>query len=200
MHPSTIFRWDDREALAAFAEAVGFGMLFAQTSDGPRVAQVPFVYSGEGRIAFHIARGNGIAKHLAGATALLVVNGPDGYISPDWYDLPDQVPTWNYLSAEFEGEVKKLDEAGLLDQIDALSAQHEVRLAPKAPWTRDKIDPAITAKLLSGIWGFEMDVTAWRGTAKLGQNKPEDVRQRTAEAVEAAGNRALAHLMRNIPQ
>lgn len=200
MHPNPTFRWDDREALAAFAEAIGFGMLFAHTPDGPRVAQVPFVYWGESRIAFHIARGNGIAKHLAGATALLVVNGPDGYISPDWYDLPDQVPTWNYLSAEFEGKVTKLDEAGLLAQIDALSAQHEARLAPKAPWTRDKVDPAVTAKLLSGIWGFEMDVTGWRGTAKLGQNKPEDVRLRTADAVEAAGNLALAHLMRTLPQ
>ena len=200
MHPNPTFRWDDREALAAFAEAIGFGMLFAHPPDGPRVAQVPFVYSGESRIAFHIARGNGIAKHLAGATALLVVNGPDGYISPDWYGLPDQVPTWNYLSAEFEGKVTKLDEAGLLAQIDALSAQHEARLAPKAPWTRDKVDPVVTAKLLSGIWGFEMDVTGWRGTAKLGQNKPEDVRLRTADAVEAAGNLALAHLMRTLPQ
>lgn len=199
MHPNPTFRWDDREALAAFAETIGFGMLFAHTPDGPRVAQVPFVYSGESRIAFHIARGNGIAKHLAGATALLVVNGPDGYISPDWYDLPDQVPTWNYLSAEFEGKITKLDEAGLLAQIDALSAQHEARLVPKEPWTRDKVHPAVTSKLLSGIWGFEMEVTAWRGTAKLGQNKPEDVRLRTADAVEAVGNRALAHLMRNMP-
>ncbi len=62
------------------------------------------------------------------------------------------------------------------------------------------MDPAVTAKLLSGIWGFEMDVTGWRGTAKLGQNKPEDVRLRTADAVEAAGNLALAHLMRTLPQ
>jgi transcriptional regulator len=200
MHPSPTFRWDDREALAAFAEAVGFGMVFAHTPDGPRVAQVPFVISGEGRITFHIARGNGIAKHLAGATALLVVNGPDGYISPDWYDLPDQVPTWNYLSAEFEGKVTRLDEAGLLAQIDALAAQHEARLAPKAPWTRDKTDPAVIAKLLSGIWGFEMEVTGWRGTSKLGQNKPDEVRLRAADAVEAAGNRALAHLMRNMPK
>ena len=199
MHPDPAFRWDDRAALTGFAEAIGFGTLFAQTPDGPRVAHIPFTWSGEGRIAFHIARGNGIARHLDSATALLVVNGPDGYVSPDWYGTENQVPTWNYVAAEFEGPVKMLDEAALLAQIDALSAQHEAQLAPKAPWTRDKVDPAMISKMLSGIRGFEMRVTAWRGTAKLGQNKPEDVRQRTADALDAVGNRTLAHLMRSLP-
>jgi predicted FMN-binding regulatory protein PaiB len=54
-------------------------------------------------------------------------------------------------------------------------------------------------KLLAGIWGFELHVTQWRGTAKLSQNKPEDVRLRTADALEAEGKTALAHLMRILP-
>lgn len=199
MHPSPAFRWEDRAALSAFASAIGFGVLFAQTPDGPRVAHLPFVVAAD-RFTFHIARGNGLARHLDGATALLVVNGPDGYVSPDHYGLPNQVPTWNYLAAEFEGRVTRLDEAGLLAQIDALSAQEEARLAPKAPWTRNKADPAVITRLLSGIWGFEMQVMAWRGTAKLGQNKPDDVRLRTADALEAEGKAALAHLMRHLPR
>jgi transcriptional regulator len=200
VHPNPAFRWDDREALVAFAEAVGFGTLFAQTPDGPRAAHIPFIWTGDSRIAFHIARGNGIARHLDGATALLVVNGPDGYVSPDWYGTDNQVPTWNYVAAEFEGPVALRDEAALLAQIDALSAQHEATLAPKAPWTRDKVDPAAVSKMLSAIRCFEMRVTAWRGTAKLGQNKSDEVRLRTADALDAVGNRALAHLMRSLPR
>ena len=200
MHPAPAFHWEDQAALRNFAEAIGFGMLFAQTPKGPRVAHLPFVPLGTDRIRFHLARTNDLAAHLEGATAIFVVNGPDGYISPDWYGLPNQVPTWNYLAAELEGPVARLDDDGLLAQIDALSAMHEAQLAPKSPWTRDKMDPVMTPRLLSGIYGFEMHITTWRGTAKLGQNKPDDVRLRAADAVEDAGNTALAAMMRNLPQ
>ena len=200
MHPNSAYRWDDRAALRGFAEAIGFGMLFAPTPDGPRVAHVPFVFLDEGRIGFHIARGNGIAKHLAGSDALLVVNGPDGYVSPDWYQLDNnQVPTWNYLAAEFEGPVSRLEPDALIAQIDALTAAQESRLAPKPVWTRGKMDEGRFGKMLGAIQGFELRVTGWRSTAKLSQNKPEAARLSAADAVEAAGNRALALLMRELP-
>ena len=112
MHPNSAFRWDDRDALRAFAREVGFGMLFAATPDGPRVAHLPFVFLDDDRIAFHTARGNVIAKHLDGTEALFVVNGPDAYISPDWYELGnDQVPTWNYLALEMQGPVRQIGRA-----------------------------------------------------------------------------------------
>jgi transcriptional regulator len=139
MHPNPAFRWEDRAAMRAFASEIGFGMLFAATPDGPRVAHIPFVFLDEDRIGFHVARGNGIARGLAGTEALFVVNGPDAYISPDWYGLPDQVPTWNYLTLEMQGVVTKMDRATLIAQADALSLQHETRLAPKPVWTRDKM-------------------------------------------------------------
>mgnify|MGYP003594927826 CR=1 FL=1 len=200
MHPNSAFRWDDRAALRNFAEAIGFGMLFAATPDGPRVAHVPFVFLDESRIGFHIARGNAIAKHLDGRDALLVVNGPEGYISPDWYQLDNnQVPTWNYLAAEFEGPVSRMEAAGLVTQIDALTAVQETRLAPKPVWTRSKMDEGRFEKMIEAVQGFELRVAGWRGTAKLGQNRPEAARLNAAEAAEAAGNRALAHLMRELP-
>lgn len=200
MHPNSAFRWDDRAALRGFAEAIGFGMLFAATPDGPRVAHVPFVFLDEDRIGFHIARGNGIAKHLDGSDALLVVNGPDGYVSPDWYRLDNnQVPTWNYLAAEFEGPVSRMETAALVAQIDALTAAQESRLAPKPVWTRDKMDEGRFEKMIEAVQGFELRVAGWRGTAKLSQNRTEAARLNAADAAEAAGNRALAHLMRELP-
>lgn len=199
MHPNSVFRWDDRGALRSFAEAVGFGMVFASTPDGPRVAHVPFVFLDESRIGFHLARGNGIAKHLDGGDALLLVNGPDGYISPDWYGIDDQVPTWNYLAAEFEGPVKQMNSDELVAQVEALSMMQEERLAPKPAWTRDKMSDGLFMKMMGAIRGFEIRVAGWRGTSKLGQNKSEVVRLRAADAVESVGNKALAHLMRELP-
>ncbi len=198
MHPNAAFRWEDRDALRAFAEEVGFGMLFAQTPDGPRVAHLPFVFTGPATLAFHLARGNALERHLGGAEALLVVNGPDGYVSPDWYASSGQVPTWNYLALELQGPVRKLTRDELIAQIDALSAKQEARLLPKQPWSRDKMPDGQFDKMLSAITGFEVDATAWRSTAKLGQHKSAEDREAAASGVETAGNRALAHLMRTL--
>ena len=54
------------------------------------------------------------------------------------------------------------------------------------------------AAMLRGIIGFEMSVTMWRGTSKLGQNKAPAVRVAAADGVEAAGEGVIAALMRNI--
>lgn len=196
MHPNRAFRWEDRGAMRALVSDIGFGALFVGTPDGPRVAHLPVVIDGD-ELRFHIARGNGLTRHLDGATALFTVMGPDAYVSPDWYGLgPDQAPTWNYLAVELEGKVRRLERHELLAQIDALGAIHEGRLAPKQPWTRAKADPAYIERLLGGIHGFVMVISAWRGTMKLAQGKPTEARAAVADALEAQGRRALAHLMR----
>ena len=200
MHPNAAFRWDDRAAMRAFAAEVGFGTLFLTTPDGPRVAHVPFVFLDDDRLGFHLARGNAITKHLDGAEALFVVNGPDGYNSPDWYGIDEQVPTWNYVALELQGPARKMDQEALIAQADALSLDQESRLSPKPVWTRDKMAAGRFEAMLGGITGFELEITAWRSTLKLGQNKTAEVRMAAADGAEAAGNRAIAHLMRNLPE
>jgi transcriptional regulator len=198
MHPNSAFRWEDRVAMRELVSALGFGALFAATPDGPRVAQVPAVWLDEDTLGLHLARGNGIVRHLDGATALFVAQGPDGYISPDWYGLDNnQVPTWNYVSVELEGTMRRMEHDALVAQVDQLTAEQEAKL-DKTPWTRAKMDPAIFDKMTSAIVGFRLGVTAWRGTLKLGQNKPEAARLAAADGVEAAGRRGIAHWMRSL--
>lgn len=198
MHPNAAFRWHDESAMRAMVASIAFGSLFAATPDGPRVAHLPVTLA-PGGLQFHLAKGNGITRHLAGATALFVVNGPDAYISPDWYGLgPDEVPTWNYVAVECEGVLRRLGRDELLAQIDALAQAQEGRLAPKPPWRRDKVGEDRIEALLRGITGFEMRVAAWRGTVKLGQNKEAAARLAAADGVEAAGSRGIAHLMRTM--
>ncbi|WP_397576882.1 FMN-binding negative transcriptional regulator [Sphingorhabdus sp.] len=198
MHPNAAFRWEDRDAMRALAKDIGFGMLFLNTPDGPHVAHLPFVFLDDDRIGFHMARNNAIARHLDDAEALFVINGPDGYISPDYYGIPDQVPTWNYVAIELVGSVRKMDEAALISQSDALSHHQESKLAPKPVWTRAKMADGMFEKMLRGIYGFEMHITTWRSTLKLGQNKAEAVRLSAADGAEEAGNIAIANAMRNL--
>ncbi|MDZ3832355.1 MAG: FMN-binding negative transcriptional regulator [Sphingopyxis sp.] len=199
MHPNPAFRPRHDDLAALMVREVGFAAIFAATPDGPRVAHAPVVLSADAStLQFHLARGNALTHHLAGQAALAVVQGPDAYVSPGWYAAPDQVPTWNYVAVEMEGSVRKLDDDELTAQLDTLSAEHEARIGAVPPWTRDKMNPAIFGRMKGAITGFEMHVTAWRPTVKLSQNKPADERERVAAGLEAAGQGAIARLMRHL--
>lgn len=200
MHPNSLFRHDDRAVLEALIEEVGFGMVFAQAPDGPRVAHVPLVSTGEGAIHFHLARGNALTRHIAGSTALAVVNGPDAYVSPRWYADRGQVPTWNYVSLELEGPVRKMDDEELHGLLETIGERQEARIAAGEPWRPQEVPQDLWDKLARGIVGFELEVRAWRPTFKLSQNKPAEERLRVADALEAQGSPAIAALMRRFAQ
>ena len=198
MHPNPLFRTEDRALMEALVDEIGFGMIFATTPDGPRVAHTPVLWTGDGAIQFHLARGNALARHLSGMTALAVVNGPEAYVSPRWYADAAQVPTWNYVTVEMEGRVRRMDSDGLDGLLEALSVRNEARIAEGEEWTMDKVPSAALSKLKAGIVGFEMEVQAWRPTFKLSQNKSADERERVALGLDAQGSRAIAQLMRDV--
>lgn len=191
MHPNSAFRVDDFSLLAN-AALIGFAHIFATTPAGPMVAHAPVTLHGE-RLRFHLARANRLHPHLDGVCVLLSIAGPEGYVSPNWYARPgNQVPTWNYIAIEIEGIARALSEPALLEQLDALADAHEPR---PDPWTRAKTDPAVIAGLLRAIEGFEVEVTAIRGTTKLSQNKGTADRAGVIVGLTARGNHALAAAM-----
>lgn len=199
MHPNGAFRPRQDDLAELLVREIGFAAIFAATPDGPRVAHAPVVLSDDrASLQFHLARGNALTRHLDGATALAVVQGPDAYVSASWYADADQVPTWNYVAIEMEGTARKLDDAALIAQLDTLSAHHEARVGANPLWTRDKMNPALFSKMTGAITGFELRITAWRPTVKLSQNKSPDERDRAIAGVEASGHGALAQLMRHL--
>jgi len=199
MHPNSAFRPRQDDLAELLVREIGFAAIFANTPDGPRVAHTPIVLSDDRTtLQFHLARGNALTRHLDGANALAVVQGPDAYVSASWYAEADQVPTWNYVTIEMEGLARKLDDSALVALLDTLSAQHEARVGANPPWTRAKMNPALFSKMTGAITGFEMRIAAWRPTIKLSQNKSADERARVIEGVEATGHGALAQLMRHL--
>lgn len=195
MHPNHAFRFDSDTAMLAFAGARGFAHVFAVTPDGPMTVHAPIVPTGAG-FRFHVARANRIAPHLDGARVLLSVADSDGYVSPTWYPEPaNQVPTWNYVAVEIVGIARLLNENGLIEQLDTLAAIHEPRVAPDAPWTRDKMNDARLRTMLKGIVGFEVTIESVRGTAKLSQHRPAEETARVRVALERSGNARLAQAM-----
>jgi transcriptional regulator len=194
MHPNRKFQIGSREEMAALVRQAGFGVLVVQTEAGLRAVHVPVLLEGE-RLGFHISRGNAVHAALAGgAEALFVADGPHAYISPEWYGLDDRVPTWSYVSVELNGPVRQIGDDGLVRLLDEMSAELEGRLAPKPAWTRDKMSEGRFEGMLKAIAGFEMDIQEWRGTSKIDQDKPVEVRERIAAALNARSETAMAAL------
>jgi len=203
MHPNPAFRAQQREVNLAFARDRGFGLLTVNGADGPHASHVPFLLSGDGAtLETHLVRSTPLARALPGP-GLMAVQGPEGYISPDWYGLPDQVPTWNYVAVHLRGRVEIAPEIGLRALLDRQSALFEDRLAPKPAWTAAKMPDDLLMRLMRAIVPCRMHVEAVEGTWKLGQNKPEAARLGAADGVEAAAlspeAALLSALMRTLP-
>ncbi|MHC0052250.1 FMN-binding negative transcriptional regulator [Actibacterium sp. D379-3] len=199
MHPNPAFRATPRETNLAFARQAAFGTLMVNGPDGPLAAHVPFLLSQDGTVLeTHLVRSNPVARTLP-APALIAVQGPEGYISPDWYDLPDQVPTWNYVAIHLRGTLELCPADGLRDLLDRQSAFFEDRLAPKPPWTADKMPAETLQKMMRAIVPCRMRITDVQGTWKLGQNKPDTARLSAARHLDATspapGTHPLAALM-----
>jgi transcriptional regulator len=202
MHPNPAFRGEPIAANLAFARARGFGTLCLNGSEGPMIAHVPFVLNAEGTEAeMHLVRSNPIVRAVQDATpAVIAVTGPDGYVSPDWYETPDQVPTWNYVAVHLRGELSPAAPDGLRAHLDTVSGEFEGRL-PKTPWTTDKMTPEVMDRMMRQILPFRFAVTDIQGTWKLNQNKTEAARMGAAAAIASSGVgqelAELADLMRN---
>jgi len=206
MHPNPIFRRPGVERNLIFARNRAFGLLSVNGQDGPVLAHVPFRLDADGTSAdLHLVRSNPILQALdQPQAAVIVISGPDSYISPDWYEVTDQVPTSNYVAVHLRGHLGKLPQEEMRDMLDRQSAHFEDQLAPKRPWTTHKMTPEVLDRMMRQIVPCRLTVTGIDGTWKLNQNKPDEVRMRAADKVGEDGmgseRATLAILMRTPPQ
>lgn len=186
MHPNPIFRSDDHAKSLSFAADRGFGVLSINGKYGPLAAHAPFVLSEDRRrVVFHLMRSNPVARagHLP---ALLNISGPDGYISPDWYDAPQLVPTWNYVAVHIRGTLNVLEPEALEPHLRALSTEFERRLLPKPVWDLDKVSVENRTKMMRMLVPIELEIMQVDATWKLGQNKPNSARASAASNLKSS--------------
>jgi transcriptional regulator len=203
MHPNPVFHTQSDTRNLAYARERAFGVLAVNGDAGPWMSHVPFLLNEEGtRAALHLLRSNPIARALKSASlgARLAVSGPDAYVSPDWYGIDDQVPTWNYIAVHLTGTLSLLPDADLQSVLDRQTALFEDRLLPKTPWKTKKMSEGVMDRMMRSILPCLLEVTGVDGTWKLNQNKPDAVRLQAADHVARAGlgqeTEALAAMMR----
>jgi transcriptional regulator len=196
MHPNSAYHGVTDEENLKFAVHRGFGTWVAVADDEIKshlIATAPFYYEA-GKLKAHLVRHNPLAKNLyrqaqnisKGIRCTLIVSGPDSYISPDWYGMDDQVPTWNYVSVHIHGRLHILPDCELRTIIDKLSATFESRLSDLKPvWTSSKMESSKMSTMMRSIVPIEFIIESIEGTWKLGQAKPTEARFRVAAQLAA---------------
>ncbi len=184
---------DDDAAIDALVHSAGAGDLVTVGADGtPYATRLPLVWlRDESRVIAHLAIANPHWRTIVdGSPALLVVSGPQAYVSPAWYAAKAEhgrvVPTWNYSRVELRGTVRvHRDEAWLRDAVTRLTTLHEA--ARPEPWAVSDAPEAYVDGQLRGIVGIEVAVASVEGKAKLSQNRSEADRAGVIDGLHAEG-------------
>jgi transcriptional regulator len=119
----------------------------------------------------HMARGNPHWRLLqTRSQAVVTFLGAHAYLSPQVYPDLVRVPTWNYLAVHCTVEATLIDEPEAKDALlKKLIGEHEPAYA--AQWRA--LAPDYQHKMLAGMVGFELRVTAFECKLKVNQHRPE---------------------------
>ncbi len=146
----------------------------------------------------HFGRPDEVAHELGRHEVLVIVQGPHGYISPNWYAEGDFVPTWNHVTAHLYGVPEILSDDENFRILGDLVDHFEKRMP--TPVSLD-IDLDKAARIARGTVGLRIRVTRFDARAKLSQNKAPEVQQAIMSALEGTGpysSSVLAAEMRRV--
>jgi transcriptional regulator len=175
---------DVRELLRNF----GSVDLVTATPTGLRSTIIPMVWveggqTGDdgivGLLRGHFARKNDHWQQPVLGEAMVIIRGPDAYITPSWYATKREhgrvVPTWNYITAHVYGDLSIHDDPAFVEaNVRALTAKYEAQRNPR--WDVNDAPYQFIEGQLRAIVGVEIRITRVDAKFKLSQNRSmEDV-------------------------
>jgi transcriptional regulator len=200
MYTPAAFVETDLAELDRLVAAYPFAALVTIRNGAPFVSHLPVLYARDGEhVVFrgHWSRAN--PQWRDAGDALLIVHGPDAYVSPSWYPDKEEkarVPTWNYAVAHVSGTLEVFDDTDALASIVSdLSMRHETAIGSDWRFDPERNDLRVQLK---GIVGFRLAATRIELKFKLNQNHPLVNQLSVADALMAQGDgnaQAIAQLM-----
>ncbi|RJG47919.1 FMN-binding negative transcriptional regulator [Motilimonas pumila] len=196
-----IFRQQDQRKCIELIKHYPFASMIVQTEQGVDVHHLPLVLQSDGeqlKLLGHIAKANPLWKQVEEqAPVLITFQGPNAYISPNWYPSKQRdgkaVPTWNYIAVHVRGQVtfshrgdsKRAMLTALTEQLEAGQAQ---------PWQLTDAPEAYVTKMLSAIVGFEIKVQSIEGKWKISQNQSFENQQGVVNGLGDVGQQVTSML------
>jgi len=205
MYVPPAFAVSDPAEIRALIETAGAGHLVTSGDDGLQATLLPLL-SDDGLTVLrgHLARANPHARSLQAAggplEALVIVAGPDGYVSPGWYPTKavtgEVVPTWNYELVHVRGRAQLVDDRAFVAAVvEALTDRHEA--GRDRPWSVHDAPESYLEGMYRAIVGVEVVVESVVAKRKLSQNRPDVDRLAVRDTLAAgdARSRRLAAAM-----
>ncbi len=188
------FEQEDRGKIDTFLAAHPFGTMVVELDGEMWPTPLPLIHrpaaDGWGTFIGHVARANRMWQADANKEVLIIINGPDGYISPNWYatkaETHEVVPTWNYAAVHAWGrmvvhhDVKfKRMAVGMLTQIHERNSE--------IPWKMGDAPQEYLAGQLEHIVGLEIRIDRLVAKWKLSQNRTGADRAGVIAALSSRG-------------
>lgn len=173
------------DVLHDFIRAHSLATIFVADASGLAADHIPLTLRADaqskGKLLGHVARSNPLwRKATSGIDCLVVFQGLQHYISPNWYASKKEtgkvVPTWNYETVHAQGRLRSIDDpVWLRNLLDELTNEHES--SQPRPWSVSDAPDEFIEHRVSFIVGIEIDVVGMIGKFKLSQNQPAGNRE-----------------------
>ena len=153
-----------------------------------------------GSLRGHVARNNPHWTAAPSGESLVIVRGPDAYITPSWYAAKAEhgrvVPTWNYVTAHVYGELVVHDDTDwLAGLVRRLTRKHED--GAEQPWSVDDAPERFIAGQLRAIVGVELIISRIEAKLKLSQNRSDADIDGVVDGLQRRGDAASAEAVTN---
>jgi transcriptional regulator len=180
MHIPSKFKQHEENQLIEIMREYPFATLVTLSESGIEATHLPVILNkvdGKNIVQAHISKANKIWESVKeGSEILLIFNGPNCYISPNYYPTKQEsgkaVPTWNYVVVHVKGTISFIhDEKWIYHMIDSLTQEHESK--QDFPWSISDAPDTYINRMLPAIVGIEISIDSIEGQWKLSQNQPE---------------------------
>ncbi|WP_333663958.1 FMN-binding negative transcriptional regulator [Acinetobacter sp.] len=204
MYLPEIFEEKNPQHLYQLIQNYPFATLISHSPNGLEANHFPFklLRDEENNTAIlvaHIAKNNAMHKHIQnGSEVLVIFQGEQGYISPNWYPSKQQhhrhVPTWNYQVVHIKGKIYfSEDEKSLRGILARLTRTHEATQA--IPWKMSDAPEDYITEQLQHIVAIEIHITEMTGKFKMSQNRDKVDALGIVEGLEKQGDLNLAKVV-----
>lgn len=196
-----IFKDDDPASLRARIKANPLGTLVLHHGGELEANHIPFVLVADDRgeqLLAHIPRANPLSQLTGDHQALVIFQGPQGYISPSWYASKAEhgkvVPTWNYAVTHVHGTLRVIDDPHWVkQQVQQLTEQQE--RGREAPWAVNDAPADYIDKMVAALVGIEIRISRMEGKNKASQNQPAANQASLLAALETDPEAKALHTM-----
>lgn len=176
MYSLPYFKEENQQLVREFMEQHPFVTLCGADAQGNPVAtHVPVILREENDTLVlygHIMRKTD--HHLAfeqNSNVLAIFSGANTYVSASWYTNPRQGSSWNYMTVHAKGQIRFLEQDGLLDVLRDLTAKFENN--DQSPALFDKLPVEYVSQMSKAIVAFALEVKELDNVFKLSQNRDE---------------------------